>query len=56
MVGNLGGAAVVGLMGLMENAQGNFSGAVTLTCVLAAISVGIALALPEPLAALSISE
>ncbi len=53
MAGNLGGAAVVGLMGLMENVQRNFSGAVTLTCVLAAISVGIALALPEPLASTS---
>ena len=49
MAGNLGGAAVVGVMALMDDVQGNFSGAVTLTCVLAAIASGIALTLPEPL-------
>jgi cyanate permease len=48
--GNLGGAAVVGLMGLLKSAQGNFDGAILLTCVLALAGIGLALAVPEPLA------
>jgi predicted MFS family arabinose efflux permease len=48
--GNLGGAMVVAAMGILKSIQGNFSGAVLLTCVLAAVAVVFALALPEPLA------
>jgi predicted MFS family arabinose efflux permease len=47
--GNLGGAVVVGLMGLLKAAQGNFSGAILLTSILALVGIGIALAVPEPL-------
>ncbi len=48
--GNLGGAVVVGLMGLLKSAQGNFSGAILLTSILALAGIGLALAVPEPLA------
>jgi len=50
MSGNIGGAVVVGAMGLLKNAEGNFSGAVALCSVLAAVAVGIALAIRDPLA------
>jgi cyanate permease len=45
--GNLGGAAIVGLMGLLNSAQGDFSGAVELEVALALGAVALALTLPE---------
>jgi hypothetical protein len=45
--GNLGGAAIVGLMGLLNSAQGGFSGAVVLEVALALAAVALALTLPE---------
>ncbi len=45
--GNLGGAAIVGLMGLLKSAQGDFSGAVVLEVALALGAVALALMLPE---------
>jgi predicted MFS family arabinose efflux permease len=50
MAGNLGGAAVIALMGLLKDAQGSFSGAVVLTSALALVAAGIAATVPEPLA------
>jgi len=49
MAGNLGGAAIVAVMGLLKNAQGSFDGGVTLTVVLALAVVAIAATIPEPL-------
>jgi hypothetical protein len=49
MSGNLGGALVVSVMGWLNDAQGDFSGALLLLAVLAAVAAGIATALPEPL-------
>ena len=49
MAGNLGGAAIVAAMGLLKDAQGTFSGGVTLTVVLALVVVAIAATVPEPL-------
>ena len=46
--GNLGGALVVVVMGALKDAQGDFSGGLLLTSLLALVAVGIALALPEP--------
>jgi cyanate permease len=45
--GNLGGAVIVGLMGVLKSAQGDFAGAVALVVVLAVVAVSVALTLPE---------
>ena len=51
MAGNLGGALVVAAMGLIKNAQGNYSGAVLLASALAVVAVIIAGTLHDPLLA-----
>lgn len=48
--GNLGGVAVVTVMGLLKKAHGNFNGAIGFAVVLALVATVVALALPEPLA------
>ena len=48
--GNLGGALVVGVMGVLNDAQGGFGGGLLLTAILALVAVGVAMTLPEPLA------
>lgn len=48
MIGNLGGVVVVAVMGALKQAQGNFSGGVTLVVVLALMAFAVGLALPEP--------
>jgi hypothetical protein len=47
--GNLGGAVIVGLMGLLKTAQGNFSGSILMVVILAVGAAALALTLPEPL-------
>src|SRR5262249_19270759 len=54
--GNLGGAAIVGLMGLLKTAQGDFAGAIILELALALGAVALALPLPETGAAAHASE
>jgi cyanate permease len=49
MAGNLGGAAIVGAMGGLKAAQGNFSGGIALCSALAVVVVLVALSIPEPL-------
>lgn len=49
MAGNLGGAAIVAVMGVLKDSQGSFSGGVTLITVLALAVVAIAATVPEPL-------
>lgn len=51
MAGNIGGAVVVGAMGLLKGLQGNFSGAVLLTSALAAVAIVVSLSVPDPLRA-----
>ena len=53
--GNLGGAAIVGLMGLLKSAQGDFAGAILLEVALALGAVALALTLPETGAAVHVS-
>jgi predicted MFS family arabinose efflux permease len=53
MAGNLGGALVVAIMGVIKNAQGNYSGAVLFAAALAVVAVAIAVTLRDPLAATS---
>ncbi|MBI4729804.1 MAG: MFS transporter [Acidobacteria bacterium] len=50
LAGNLGGVAVVAAMGLLKDAQGNFSGAVALTSILALVAVVIAATALRPAA------
>lgn len=49
MAGNLGGAAIVAVMGVMKDAQGSFAGGITLTVVLALAIAAVAATVPEPL-------
>jgi cyanate permease len=49
MAGNLGGAAMVTVMGVLKDAQGSFSGGVAMAAVLAVVVAGIAATVPEPL-------
>jgi len=53
MAGNLGGALVVAIMGVIKNAQGNYSGAVLFAAALAVVAVAIAVTLRDPLTATS---
>jgi cyanate permease len=50
MSGNLGGFAIVAVMGVLKDVQGSFSGGIALTVVLAVVVVAVALSVPEPLA------
>lgn len=50
MSGNLGGALVVGAMGLLNSLQGDFSGAVYLAAGLAVAATAIAMLVRDPLA------
>ena len=47
MAGNLGGAAVVAIMGVLKDAQGDFTGAVLFAAGLAAVAIGLAATLRE---------
>lgn len=49
MSGNLGGAALVAVMGMLKDAQGSFAGGVVLTAVLALGVAAVAATVPEPL-------
>jgi len=49
MAGNLGGALVVVIMGVIKNTQGNYSGAVLFAAALAVVAVAIAVTLRDPL-------
>jgi MFS family permease len=49
MAGNLGGAVVVAVMGVLKDAQGGFSGAIAFASVLAVVATAIAFTVPEPL-------
>jgi predicted MFS family arabinose efflux permease len=49
LAGNLGGAVLVGVMGALKGASGNFTAAVGVTAAAAALVVAIALTIPEPL-------
>lgn len=49
MAGNLGGAALVAVMGVLKDAQGSFAGGVVLTVVLALAVAAVAATVPEPL-------
>ena len=49
MAGNLGGAVMVTIIGLLKDAQGSFSGGVAMATVLALVVTGIAATVPEPL-------
>ncbi len=49
MAGNLGGAALVAVMGVLKDAQGSFAGGVVLTVVLALVVAAVAATVPEPL-------
>ena len=51
MAGNLGGALVVVIMGVIKNAQGNYSGAILFAAALAVVAVAIAVTLRDPLVA-----
>lgn len=49
MAGNLGGAVMVAVMGVLKDAQGDFSGGVALTAVLALAVAAVSATVPEPL-------
>jgi cyanate permease len=49
LAGNLGGAVVVAVMGLMKSASGNFNGAVWLVVALAVAAAAVAVTIPDPL-------
>ncbi len=49
LAGNLGGAAVVGIMGALKSAQGSFSGAIAVVTVLAVATAAVAATVPDPL-------
>jgi fucose permease len=49
LAGNLGGAAVVGVMGVLKSALGNFDAAVAVDAALAVVVVLVALTIAEPL-------
>jgi hypothetical protein len=49
MAGNLGGAAVVTVMGALKGPHNDFSAATVMLVVLALAVVAIALSVPEPL-------
>jgi cyanate permease len=49
LAGNLGGAAVVGIMGALKSAQGSFSGAIAVVTVLAVVTAAVAATVPDPL-------
>ena len=49
LAGNLGGAVLVGVMGALKGASGNFTAAVGVTAAAAVAVVAIALTIPEPL-------
>ena len=49
MAGNLGGAAMVTIIGVLKDAQGSFSGGVMLATVLALVVTAVAATVPEPL-------
>ncbi len=49
LAGNLGGAAVVAVMGALKGARGDFRAAVALTSALAVVVALIALTIPDPL-------
>ncbi len=51
LAGNLGGAVVVGIMGALKSAQGDFSGAVVFVVLLAIAAACVALTIPDPLRA-----
>jgi len=53
MAGNLGGAIVTALMGVIKNIEGNYTGSIALAASLAVVAVGVAVTLREPLARLS---
>lgn len=48
MAGNLGGVIVVGIMGALKQAQGDFSGGISFVVVLAIVALVIGLVTPEP--------
>jgi cyanate permease len=47
--GNLGGAAVVGVMGALKSAQGSFSAAIAVVTALAVLTAVVTATVPEPL-------
>jgi fucose permease len=49
LAGNLGGAIVVGLMGLLKSASGTFDSGIAVITALALVIVLVALSVPEPL-------
>jgi fucose permease len=49
MAGNLGGAAVVAVLGVLKDAQGSFSGGIALCVLLALVVVAVTATVPEPL-------
>ena len=49
MAGNLGGAAMVTVIGVLKDAQGSFAGGVVLATVLALVVTAVAATVPEPL-------
>jgi len=51
MAGNLGGALVVVIMGVIKDAEGNYSGAILFAAALAVVAVAIAVTLRDPLVA-----
>ena len=48
MAGNLGGAAVVAIMGVLKDWEGSYSGAVAFAAALALVALVVASTLPEP--------
>lgn len=49
MAGNLGGAAMVSVLGLLKDAQGSFAGGLALSAVFALLVAAITATVPEPL-------
>jgi len=49
MAGNVGGAVIVAIMGVLKDAQGSFAGGVALTAGLSVVVIAISASVPEPL-------
>ncbi len=49
LAGNLGGAAIVGVMGALKESQGNFDSAILVVTALAVVTAVVAATVPEPL-------
>jgi len=49
MAGNVGGAVIVAVMGVLKDAQGSFAGGVALTAGLSVVVIAISASVPEPL-------